>query len=189
MTPSAEHIPTQRAVVITALPAEFTAVREHLDNIRTEIHPEGTVYEIGWLVSTSPGWEVSLVEIGKGNPRAAMETERAVQFFRPHVALFVGVAGGLKDVTLGDVVAGTKIYGYEFGKVANDFLPRPEVGNCSYVFRTDRQKRRQEFSLATANSSTRKWHTKRARGSDRCRGKGYRGDEIRTIRVHQQAIL
>jgi hypothetical protein len=49
------------------------------------------------------------------------------------VALFVGFAGGLKDVALGDVVAGTKIYSYEFERAADKCFPLPEVGNCSYA--------------------------------------------------------
>jgi nucleoside phosphorylase len=38
----------------------------------------------------------------------------------------------LKDVQLGDVVAATKVYGYEAGKVSATFRIRPNVANVTY---------------------------------------------------------
>ena len=50
------------------------------------------------------------------------------------MALFVGVAGGIKDVAIGDVVFATEVHGYEYGKEElGTFLPRGNVARSSYA--------------------------------------------------------
>lgn len=117
----------QRAVILSALKIEYQAVRTYLIDLKEETHPKGTVYERGNFIAKNQSWDVGIVEIGKGNPIAAIEAERAISHFNPDVVFFVGIAGGLKDVNLGDVVAATKVYGYEFGKVEKTFQSRPEI--------------------------------------------------------------
>src|SRR3990172_8596908 len=119
-------------VILTALPIEYQSVRAHLINPREETHPKGNVYERGVFSSNSRSIEVGIVQIRKGNVKAGVQTERAISYFKPDVVFFVGVAGGLKDVRLRDVVAAEKVYGYESGKAMLSFQPRPDMGIPSF---------------------------------------------------------
>jgi len=140
MLPSSIELPVlpakksiRRALLMTALPLEYKAVTAHLQNLREETHPRGTVYEVGEFTGADGSrWEVCVAETGMGNSGAATETERAISYFGPEIAIFVGVAGGLKDVAIGDVVVATKVYGYESGKAQREFLPRPNVYETAY---------------------------------------------------------
>ncbi len=69
---------------------------------------------------------------GAKNENTALATERVMRHFSPQAVILCGVAGGVKDVAIGDVVVGTKFYGYDFGKVTSDgFKTRPESGYYS----------------------------------------------------------
>lgn len=120
-------------VIFTALPIEFKAVIAHLEKTHEVTHPKGTVYECGEFYSSGQSWKVAVVENGPGNTSAALEVQRAIDYFDPKIILFVGVAGGIKDVSICDVIAGTKVYGYESGKVESEcFKQRPVSFEPSY---------------------------------------------------------
>jgi nucleoside phosphorylase len=121
-----------RVVILTALPEEFLAVEQHVVGRREIRHPDGTVYEYGRFTRGDAVWDVAIVETGQGNRPAATETQRAIGHFKPDVVLFVGVAGGRKDVQIGDVVAADKVYNYESGRDEIEFKPRPEAERSSY---------------------------------------------------------
>lgn len=61
----------------------------------------------------------ALVEVGMGLTTSAMATLSAVEKYKPSLVAFVGIAGGIKDVSIGDVVVADKVYPYEVGKVVD----------------------------------------------------------------------
>lgn len=122
-----------RAVILTAIPLEYQAVRKHVGELNELTHPKGNVYENGVFAGDYHTWDIGIAEVGAGNNTCALQTERAISFFNPDVIIFVGIAGGIKDLNLGDVVVAEKAYGYESGKVgASGFLTRPVVGMSSF---------------------------------------------------------
>jgi nucleoside phosphorylase len=120
--------PSQSVVIVTALDLETRAVLRHLGPW-TEETVDGTVLYIGAFSD----WNVAVVEVGPGNVAVAALASRAIGHCKADVALFVGVAGGVKDVALGDVVVASKVYGYESGKdTSSGFLPRPDMQHSAH---------------------------------------------------------
>jgi nucleoside phosphorylase len=112
-------------VILTALPVEYHAVRSHLTDLYTERHASGTIYDVGAFESDNIRTNVAIAQIAMGNARGATEATKAIEHFAPSIIFMLGVGGGLKDdVVLGDVVIGSKVYGYELGAADNVFRPR-----------------------------------------------------------------
>jgi nucleoside phosphorylase len=121
--------PSPITVIVTALEIETRAVLRQLGK-----HTVETVNGTGFFKGHFEGWDVAVVEAGPGNAGAAAIAVRAIEHYKPGVALFVGVAGGVKDVAIGDVVVATKVYGYESGKdTAKGFQSRPDVQNTAHA--------------------------------------------------------
>jgi nucleoside phosphorylase len=117
-----------KVVIMTALSDERKAVLKYLTEVNEDIHPtSGTIYRKGLFTSETGKWEVAVVRIGMGNVNAAQGAQQAIDYLSPDLLFFVGIAGGLKDVSPGDVVAANKIYQYESGKASASFFPRAEV--------------------------------------------------------------
>lgn len=120
-------------VILTALEVEYRAVRAHLDRVRTLAPERGSLFEVGAFRGDAAEHTVAVHMTGPGNPAAAVTADRATALFTPRAVLFVGVAGGRKDVALGDVVAADSVYDYETGKdTERAFLPRTKTHHCAY---------------------------------------------------------
>ncbi|MDE0268651.1 MAG: effector-associated domain EAD1-containing protein [Acidimicrobiaceae bacterium] len=119
------------ALIVTALQLEHRAVREHLDSLRTR-SIGATVVDIGRFATDTTTISVGIIECGPGNIDAATLTTKTAINLRSKIVLMVGVAGGVKDVRMGDVVASSKIYWAESGRSEGDHVvSRPDVGPVS----------------------------------------------------------
>lgn len=121
-------------LVITALAMEFKAVERLLVNLNSVKHETGAQYKLGVFPAENSGNDliVALVEAGAGNINASQETERALTFFGSEYVFFVGVAGGIKDVKIGDVVASSEVIHYEGGKADVVYKPRLNAYSADY---------------------------------------------------------
>jgi nucleoside phosphorylase len=128
-----ERRPQRKALLLTALPEEQNAVVAHL-NDRSEAVVGAIVYDTGRFESSQNVWTVWAAQIGTGNVAAAAGTMKALLQLdpAPDMALFIGIAGGLKDdVGKGDVVAARKVHGYEPAKAGKELILRPDQMRAS----------------------------------------------------------
>ncbi|TYA74931.1 5'-methylthioadenosine/S-adenosylhomocysteine nucleosidase family protein [Seonamhaeicola marinus] len=135
-------------VILTALEVEREAVLLHLKNQTIENHPEtGTDYVKGTFSKNNMDLDIIVARTDQTNVNAALETERVLEYYKPEYVFYVGVAGGLKDVSVGDIVIGTDVIGYERGKAEDsNFKPRPQFGASSYGL--------ERFAASYANSNS-----------------------------------
>ena len=121
-------------VILTALSVELDAVLAYMPDAVLERHPDtGTEYYVQAL--SIPGIGLATVVVGRTNQtnvNSAAETERAIQRYRPRYLFYVGVAGGLKDVKVGDIVIGDDVIGLERAKIKERTFIRPQFGASSY---------------------------------------------------------
>jgi tetratricopeptide (TPR) repeat protein/nucleoside phosphorylase len=118
-----------RVLVMTALPVERKAVVGCLQEAKSFMAEDGTAYTRGVIVIPGRRFDVWVATCDDaGNPASASQTAVSLDQVKPRYAFFVGVAGALRDATLGDVVFATQVEGYEAAAVrASRWEARPRV--------------------------------------------------------------
>jgi len=123
-----------KAVILTALEKECNALKtcfQFQDIIPLSFQPTMDTFWKGTIETERCIWEVYYGVTGQKNVASAQATERILQFFRndgfPDIALFLGVARGMKDVDIGDVAISSLVLYYESGKFDDRrWYPRPD---------------------------------------------------------------
>ncbi|WP_166404727.1 5'-methylthioadenosine/S-adenosylhomocysteine nucleosidase [Labedella endophytica] len=103
-------------LMLCAVPVEWESLKEMIvDPVEDPILTDPAIR--GRLEFDGRALTVALVEVGMGLSPSAMATLKAIEKYQPALVAFVGIAGGVKDVRVGDVVVADKVYSYEVGKV------------------------------------------------------------------------
>jgi nucleoside phosphorylase len=122
---------TLRVTVFTAIPVETEAMLAQLESFGPQLIGD-SVAHIGALKETVASCLVTVIELGPGNIETAMEAGRVRGDGSADILLFVGIAGALKDLALGDVVAAHEVVWLHRAKLVNDeFQYRPQVNQCT----------------------------------------------------------
>lgn len=122
------------AVICTPLEVEYRAVRSLLGSDAVEEQRRGTIYELHEFRGRKAEWRLVLALTGRRNEDTSAAVERALAVWEPQVLLLVGVGGGLRESGVGDVVAATKVYGYEGGQDTDlQLFPRIDAMPTSHA--------------------------------------------------------
>ncbi len=120
-----------KVLILTPLPLEYDAVVQHLTGDRESFVRGAAAYGMGTFLGKYHEYTVIIREPGMRNIDMALATERAIQEFQPNIVLLVGIAGGVKDVKIGDVIIAGSVFIYDAGKESEEgFLLR----TSEYVF-------------------------------------------------------
>jgi nucleoside phosphorylase len=125
---------TPRAVMLTALEVEYQQLLKQFERTEECVLANGLKYRTGQLAAADRSqfdghWEVLLARSSAGNVNAAVVAMELIHLFEARIAIFVGVAGGLKEeVRLGDVVVADRVFYYETVKIKEDMQWRPQIG-------------------------------------------------------------
>lgn len=116
--PGASSPRLHKVLIVTALPLERLAV---IANLPTTAYDHALQADVAVWPAENPYYEVYVVTSGAGNLTAQGSCHQFLKSgVKPRLALFVGVCGGVKDNSIGDVVFSTKVYYTEGGKEENE---------------------------------------------------------------------
>lgn len=137
--------PRLTVVILCAIGDELTQLRRQMElhgDVTENPQADGAVYLTVDFAGAAVDWTVHAAMTEQTNAAAASGAASAVMTYRPHIILFVGIAGSVADdVQLGDVVAADVVVDYEVGKA------KPAKGNQPSVYEPRPLQQRSSFGL------------------------------------------
>ena len=116
-------------LILNPIEKEQLAIKKYLRDA-SNYSEEGFYYIKGAYSGKFHDFRVYSVLTGARNAPMALAADKAIRQFKPDFIFLIGIAAGIKDVKIGDIVVGTKTYSYESGKIKDGkYLGRPDVFN------------------------------------------------------------
>lgn len=127
------------AVILTVLPEEYHAVCTQLSYLRSpeclESDPNLYAWKFGDVFCPTYNSNYTVVVgmiVRPGTNQSVLATSDAIRQWKPRYLFFTGIAGGMSSLRKCDIVIADAIYGYEYGKIDDEFLPR-----MNWTYKTD----------------------------------------------------
>ena len=139
------------AVILTALPVEYLAVRTHLQALREEVYAQGTIYERGTFSAAGQEWKVGIVGTAAGEKVIASTQSEVFQFLRENygdvIVLEIEGLGSLEAARANYPVEMIVMRGISnlINEIYDDGMT-DELEN--FVFRQDKPKNQQISAIA-----------------------------------------
>jgi len=103
-----------KIVILTSFPIEHNAIFSKLALLDEKI-VEGNLYKYGNFEGKYGSFRIIAYQTDSGKNAITLAAEKTIRYFQPIAVILAGIAGGGKDLEIGDVVVGTKFYGYDYG--------------------------------------------------------------------------
>jgi len=115
--------------IICPVEVEFQIIRKILSHPRSVTTKQHNLsFDFGQVAGDHFIWNIAVIEPELNCCSFELKTNDVIQTLKPKYVFLAGVAGGIKDVAIGDIVISTKAYGYESGKETKEgFKSRPKV--------------------------------------------------------------
>lgn len=115
-----------KIAILTPLALERDAVLKHLTEAKS-VTKNSELYHIGYFSGQHHEFEIIVKKTGAGNETVTLAAEKMIVRYSPKALFLTGIAGGVKDVKIGDVVVGIQAHGYDIGKeTEGGFKARPD---------------------------------------------------------------
>ncbi len=114
-------------VILCPVEVEFKIIRKILINSKPTQY-KNLSFDFGQIKTKNNNWNIAVIEPDLNLNSFGLKVNEAISTLNPKFVFLAGIAGGIKDPKIGDIVIGTKAYFYEGGKeTAQGFFARPRI--------------------------------------------------------------